>query len=152
MPHLTPSERGLGVPEYEREEKDTQDGMKPSARPHQTPFVLLKPPSSVLNVVCVSAQNSPVRDFSPASASTRVTFVPQAREYYSTNQRTRHIGAQQKRQNACLCAIFAHMRVHDADERPRGTFAAPVCERLRVIFAQGVPGGAKGQLESIRVG
>ena len=38
VPRLTPSERGLGVPESEREDKDTQDGMKPSTRPRQTSF------------------------------------------------------------------------------------------------------------------
>ena len=33
--------------------------------------------------------------------------------------------------NARLRTIFAHMRVHDADKRPRGIFAAPVRARLR---------------------
>ena len=40
VPHRSPSVRGLGVPENEREDKVTQDGIKPSARPRQTPFIL----------------------------------------------------------------------------------------------------------------
>ena len=58
MSSSTPSRRGLGVPMREREDKDTQDGIKPPARPRQTPLPHMKPPSFVWNVVCVSAQKS----------------------------------------------------------------------------------------------
>ena len=56
--------RGLGVPMYEREDKDTQDGIKPPARPYQTPFAHFvhsrtnETAKFRLNVICVSAQNT----------------------------------------------------------------------------------------------
>ena len=55
--------RGLGVPMYEREDKDTQDGIKTPAQPCQTPFVhsyfrTIETAKFRLNVVCVSAQNT----------------------------------------------------------------------------------------------
>ena len=74
MPRHSLSELGLGAPEKEREDKDTQDGIKPPAHLAKLRSFSKTAKFSSERRLRICAK-SPLRDFSPASASSRITFV-----------------------------------------------------------------------------